>query len=198
MGSRIINTNDYISREEMLELIEALTLDEMRQLGKIASYYGTWVNGWTAGDILNEALLRAIRYDNGPDKRRRCKKGNNILRFFASAMRSIVSSEGKKGVNSETHIPASTDGVEGTIDISDSRPIQDKQLINQNYISQIIALFGDDENAQIIVEGLGEGMRGKELKELTDLDETAYQSKRTLISRRLKKAFPQGFKGIML
>ena len=87
MGSRIINTNDYISREEMLELIEALTLDEMRQLGKIASYYGTWVNGWTAGDILNEALLRAIRYDNGPDKRRRCKKGNNILRFFASAMR---------------------------------------------------------------------------------------------------------------
>ena len=37
-----------------------------------------------------------------------------------------------------------------------------------------------------------EGIEGEELRELTDLDKTAYQSKRRLIRRRIDKKFPKG------
>ena len=41
--------------------------------------------------------------------------------------------------------------------------------------------------AQVIVEGIMEGQRGEDLRALTDLDPTAYQSKRRLIRRRIAK-----------
>jgi hypothetical protein len=37
-----------------------------------------------------------------------------------------------------------------------------------------------------------EEMEGEELQELTELDATAYQSKRRLIRRRIDKTFPEG------
>ena len=52
---------------------------------------------------------------------------------------------------------------------------------------RIVALFGDDPVAQVIVEGIMEGTRGEDLRALTDLDPTAYQSKRRLILRRIAK-----------
>ena len=48
-------------------------------------------------------------------------------------------------------------------------------------------LFEDDIVAQTIVEGILENMRGEELRALAGLDETAYESKRRLIRRRLEK-----------
>ena len=57
----------------------------------------------------------------------------------------------------------------------------------------LVSLFEDDEIAQVILEGMMEGIDGEELRELTDLDETAYQSKRRLIRRRIVKRFPNGW-----
>ena len=57
----------------------------------------------------------------------------------------------------------------------------------------LVSLFEDDEIAQIILEGMMEEIDGEELRELTDLDETAYQSKRRLIRRRIAKRFPKGW-----
>ena len=57
----------------------------------------------------------------------------------------------------------------------------------------LLSLFEDDEIAQLILEGMMEGIEGEELRELTDLDNTAYQSKRRLIRRRIDKKFPKGW-----
>ena len=56
---------------------------------------------------------------------------------------------------------------------------------------EIIGLFADDLAAQVIVEGMMEGTRGEDLRALTDLDPTAYQSKRRLIRRRIEKRFKE-------
>ena len=56
----------------------------------------------------------------------------------------------------------------------------------------MLALFEDDPTAQVILEGMMEGMEGEELRELTELNATAYQSKRRLIRRRIEKTFPEG------
>ena len=57
----------------------------------------------------------------------------------------------------------------------------------------LLSLFEDDEIAQVILEGMMEGIDGEELWKLTDLDMTAYQSKRRLIRRRIDKRFPRGW-----
>jgi DNA-directed RNA polymerase specialized sigma24 family protein len=54
-------------------------------------------------------------------------------------------------------------------------------------VAKIIALFDDDPTAQIIVRGMMEGARGAELQELSGLDRTDYESKRTKIRRRIEK-----------
>ena len=57
----------------------------------------------------------------------------------------------------------------------------------------LLSLFEDDEIAQVILEGMMEGIEGEELQELTDLDNTAYQSKRRLIRRRINRKYPEGW-----
>jgi len=54
----------------MLDLIGSLSPDDMRRLAHIANRYA-WVNGWPAGDMLNEAFKRALRMDADSKKRRR-------------------------------------------------------------------------------------------------------------------------------
>ncbi len=55
----------------------------------------------------------------------------------------------------------------------------------------LLDLFEDDPTVQIILEGIMEGMEGEELRELTELDVTAYQSKCKLIRRRIDRKFPR-------
>jgi hypothetical protein len=54
-------------------------------------------------------------------------------------------------------------------------------------VVKIIALFDDDPAAQIIVRGMMDGARGQELQDLSGLDKTDYESKRTKIRRRIEK-----------
>jgi len=54
-------------------------------------------------------------------------------------------------------------------------------------VAKIIALFDDDPAAQAIMRGMMEGARGAELQELSGLDKTDYESKRTKIRRRIEK-----------
>jgi RNA polymerase sigma-70 factor (ECF subfamily) len=56
---------------------------------------------------------------------------------------------------------------------------------------EVIGLFADDLAAQVIVEGIMEGTRGEDLRALTDLDPTGYESKRRLIRRRIEKRFKE-------
>lgn len=58
----------------------------------------------------------------------------------------------------------------------------------------ILAIFEGDTAAQVIVEGIMEGMEGEELRQLTELDKTAYNSKRRLIRRHIDRKFPRGGK----
>jgi hypothetical protein len=54
-------------------------------------------------------------------------------------------------------------------------------------VAKLVALFDDDPAAQIIVRGMMEGARGQELQDLSGLDKTDYESKRTKIRRRIEK-----------
>jgi DNA-directed RNA polymerase specialized sigma24 family protein len=65
---------------------------------------------------------------------------------------------------------------------------EERRAIASLDVAKILALFDDDPAAQIIVRGMMEGARGQELQDLSGLDKTDYESKRTKIRRRVEKA----------
>ena len=58
----------------------------------------------------------------------------------------------------------------------------------------MVALFNEDLQARDLVEGMMEDFTAEELRKLTELDETAYASKRRLIRRTIDKHYPEGWK----
>jgi len=64
---------------------------------------------------------------------------------------------------------------------------EERRVIAGLDVAKVFALFENDPVAQMIVRGMMEGARGQELQELSGLEKTAYESKRTKIRRYLEK-----------
>ena len=64
---------------------------------------------------------------------------------------------------------------------------EERRAIASLDVAKVLTLFDDDPAAQIIVRGMMDGARGAELQELSGLDKTEYESKRTKIRRRIEK-----------
>jgi DNA-directed RNA polymerase specialized sigma24 family protein len=64
---------------------------------------------------------------------------------------------------------------------------EERRAIASLDVVKVLALFDDDPAAQIIVRGMMEGARGQELQQLSGLEKTDYESKRTKIRRRIEK-----------
>jgi RNA polymerase sigma-70 factor (ECF subfamily) len=124
----------------------------------------------------------------------------DVVKFLAESMRSIAHGEKEKRDSRPPLVPIASHGdiSEGETESPTPDPTPEESLESDEVAAAmrtaIISLFDDDEVAQIIVEGIFEEMEGEELRTLTDLDTTAYQSKRKLIRRRIDKHFPDGWK----
>lgn len=158
-------------------------------------------------DLLQEAFHRAL------DGRRKCPVRVDLVRFLAEAMRSIADGElersgARRRSNDEDEarkrevaprlVPiANHGGDEPAVDPPDPGLDPEQRAVSGQEAAAmracLVSLFEDDEIAQVILEGMMEGIDGEELRELTDLDKTAYQSKRRLIRRRIVKRFPKGW-----
>lgn len=125
----------------------------------------------------------------------------SLLSFLVNIMKSVVSNERRKLRRSEedgsaVRAPLSIHAPAGglAIDAEDPHPNIEERLLAgagaAEFKREILDLFADDEVAQILVEGIAEGMQGNELQQLTDLDQTAFNSKRRLIRRRIEKKLP--------
>ena len=156
----------------------------------LAAAYRARQHGIEADDLLQECLERAL------DGSRACPAHVPILTFLTGIMRSI-GSDWHKARSRRREVHLVTDDGELVVDPADDRPnaeqaaeaLQREQCIRQ----AILALFEDDLDAQTIVEGDMEGIEGEELRNLTGMDNTAFNSKRRLIRRRIDKKFPQGW-----
>jgi len=144
-----------------------------------------------AEDLLHEACCRAL------DGRRRCPSNVNLFKFLGEAMRSIAS-DASKAVkrHPELRLVSDSDDDENAYDPPDEQLNTEEKIIIEQEVTRkkqaILNLFEDDPVAHIMVDGIMEGMEGEELRAFTELDKTAFASKRRLIKRRIEKAFPEG------
>lgn len=192
-------TGPVRSRGEIAAAIRAFTPAQWARLHRVAAHYAIG-RPMEADDLLQEAFRLAL------DGERECPVAVDAVRFLAEAMRSVANGELKKAKRRPTLVPRPPPGRPETPvpDPPDPSPNAEQQreameseaeedAHRERQRQQIIGLFADDIAAQVIVEGLLEGTRGEDLRACTDLDQTAYQSKRRLIRRRIEK-FLKGLK----
>lgn len=180
----------YLSTADIESALLALPEVGWIRLRKIADVLAR-IYPVEAEDLLHEACCRAL------DGRRHCPSNVDLFRFLGEAMKSIAS-DTLKAVkrHPELHLVSITDDEESTYDPPDEQPNAEETLVRAQEVSRIrqaiLNLFEDDPVAHIMVDGIMEGMDGEDLRAFTELDKTAFASKRRLIKRRIEKAFPEG------
>ena len=174
--------------EECKAALAALSQAEMIRLRRAADQLvGDGVMG--RDDLIQESYCRVLAGS------RPWPSDARLLPFLINVMKSVVSSERQKRRRSEkdgsaVRAPLSLHDAGGlVIDAEDPDPNIEERLVANagaaEFRREMLELFADDEVAQIFVEGIAEGMQGEELRQLTDLDQTAFNSKRRLIRRRI-------------
>jgi len=154
------------SLAEVLAAIKALTVQEKSRLMKIARVRARiTVDG--PEDLIQEALMRVL------DGSRKWPRGLPAVPFLAEVMRSIAWDWRRE--NDEEDVDLDQVGAE------------DHAAVVRVELQKIVALFNDDSVAQKIVLALIDGARGEELRTLSGLTQTEYESKRTKIRRRLER-----------
>jgi DNA-directed RNA polymerase specialized sigma24 family protein len=179
------------SREEIDETLRTLPDVGWVRLRKVATALCPG-RSLDAEDLLQEAFTRAL---NGS---RKCPVYVDVIAFLAEAMHSIASDDAKAWARHPERraIALITDGGLA-VDPPDCRPNAAEALESDGEVRRIkqaiVGLFADDPVAQVMVEGIMEGMEGEELRAVTELTKTAFASKRRLIRRRIETAFPDGW-----
>lgn len=180
------------SRDEVASAICSLTPAQWKRLEKVATKYA-FARSLAADDVLQEALTRAV-------DSRVCPAHVDIVRFVAEAIRSIAHGESEKAEHKRVLATVSKSGAGGDeyLDPADASLSPEDNFISEEEAarirSAILALFEDDPIARDIVEGTMAELTAEELREMTNLSLTDYNTKRRLIRRRIDSAFPDGWK----
>ncbi len=180
------------SRDEIESAIRAFTDADRVRLYRVAQRYA-FGRAIEPEDLLQEALVRALDSRN-------CPTHVDVVKFLAEAMRSIAHGEAEKAKTRPVviSIAGAGDYQSEALNHPDPSPSVEEKIIGEENIAvirrSVLALFDDDPQARDIMEGRIVGLNAEELRELTGLDKTAYDSKCKLIRRRLNKAYPEGWK----
>lgn len=182
------------TRDEIAAEIRSLTAVDLARLKMVARKYA-FGRPIEPDDLLQEAYARAL-------DSRACPSHVDVVKFLAEAMRSIAHGEAEKVEHKVTLVPmAQTGGPYDANSIKDEADDAETRMIAAQRAERciathaaVIALFDDDPSAQLVLEGMMEEMTTEEMRELTGLDKTGYDSKRKLIRRRIDKQYPEGWK----
>jgi hypothetical protein len=158
-----------LSPSEIVEEIQSLTVIERTKLTKVAAAYARRTP-YGYEDLLQEMKLRVLA------GARVWRRGVDRVGFLAGVMRSIAW-EWKE--RSPDWMPNGPD-----IEAEERRAIARLDLLKT--IAVYKSLFKDDPVAQKMIVAIIDGIKGEELRILSGLSKTEYDSKRTKIRRRLE------------
>lgn len=177
------------SRDEIVEAILAFTPADWVRLRLVAKKYA-YCHTMSDEDLIHEAVYRALKEKGG----RKCPTHVDVVKFFAETMRSIANGEYEK-IDQVDFVAIANHGDQITeqVDPRDSSLNPEEALMAKQdeaaILKAALAPFDDDQAARDIVEGTLAGMNGQELRELIGLDQTAYDSKRKLVRRRIDNTY---------
>lgn len=183
---------DYLSAAEIGAGFDALSPDDKLKLGAIETIRrrGT---GFGAGDLLHEAVCRALTGD------RHCPRDVPLMAFLVETMRSIASHARKKQRRSVplSAVPhAGGTAADSQADPPAAGPSPEDLLMEKEDAAAVQAIhdhFEDDPEAQLVLMGWAEELRGGPLREATGLDQAALDYAAKRIRKRVRALYPQGW-----
>ena len=142
-------------------------------------------------ELLNEAFLRML-------DTRSCPTDVDMAGFAIMTLRSIASTayrrEKKRAAEGITSIPIAAN--DGGLDPADDAASPEEEALARIFYSESLArvdaAIADDEELQLLVMGLCDGLFGKKLEQLLSTDTKGLAAARKRLAKRLVKAFPEG------
>lgn len=189
-----INPAEKLAPADMSAAIEALSDVELLKLRRIAARYA-FGRPFASGDLLQEAFCRAL------DGVRNCPRDVSIVKFLANVMRSISSSWVKEARTEPLHLAVEPDenpDLDPMLNSADAsrtpaEVVADRQEALK-ITNEVIGLFDADPQAQMVLEGDMGGLTAEEIRELLEIDKTAYATIKKRIRRRIDQHYPDGWK----
>jgi len=142
-------------------------------------------------ELRNEAFVRIL-------ETRTCSVGVDIMGFAIGTMKSIASTAYRKAkketANGTTSVPIAAN--DGGVDPADDAVSPEDEALSRIFLGECLArvdaTIADDEELQLLVMGLCDGLIGKKLEELLSTDIKGLAAARKRLAKRLQKAFPEG------
>jgi DNA-directed RNA polymerase specialized sigma24 family protein len=174
--------HDHLEPDEIVAALGALSADDKLKLLAIEAVHlrGT---GFARKALLHEATCRALLGE------RRCPRHVPIMAFLLQTMRSVASHDREQ--RGRTVQPLA-----GPSDWASEQLTPDEHLIEREaagVVQTIQSLFSDDPEAQLVLMGWGDGLRGKELRDATGLDQQALDYAAKRVRSRMRKVYPNGW-----
>ena len=179
-----------LSREEIEEAIGAFSNADWVRIRSAAQLYAVYPV--EPEELFQEAIYRAIAGT------RKCPKGVSVVRFVAEAIRSIAHDELQKVEYQRDEVSVHDETIENPEAITPQEPGQtaEGRMISNEQIrgteNRLLELFDGDDEAQLIVLGMLTGTEGADLREVTGLDQTGFNSKRRYVRRKINNAIENG------
>ena len=179
---------DHLSVDEVREMIRQLNPTDATKINKSARWFSLRCH-MPAEDLRQEAFKRLL---SGSRQARRCVE---FAREVTGAIKSIASAEIEAIRNGLREVRPPPDGVTAS-DLADPSPSPERLLMSSRDDGEMLAAIGllieDDEQLQLLLEGICDQMRGDQLEELLGVDTQGLASARRRLKRKLQSAFPKG------
>lgn len=193
LRSDVDQDRDVLDLEEMRQAIAGLTTVELVRLRKAGRIYTVGL-ACDADDLLGEAVAAAIAGN------RRCRRDMMIVPFLVGAMRSIASKTRVSGKRAGEVVSLDATGTDGLPLVPppvsrepDIETLKLRQEDRKLRIEALEELFGDDDDALLMIWADLEEKSKEEIKMQLDIDDKAYATIRRRIRRRIERRFPNGW-----
>lgn len=175
-----------LSRVEIEGALSEFTPADWRRAEYIAAAASAGLVGWTAGDLLQEAMTKLLDGD------RTCPQGVPPLVMLKTAMRGIASNIRKHDASSPIDGEVSTSHFDKS-ESDDERPVVEGKSASTPHtqaavleaLATIEKLVGDDEELALVTVAWSEGFRGDDAAEALGWDKKKYEAARKRLTRRM-------------
>jgi hypothetical protein len=186
------STETNLTAAEVADRIRSLSdADKIRLIR--ASNYLSFGGARAPADLRQEAIRRAIAGT------RKCRSDLSIIAFLKGAMRSIAWADRRTISRASKLAAVPNDGPTSNTasNGADPRVSAEEMILERDRLTEIregiLSLFDDDAAARLLADGMMNEIEGEELRNLLELTEVEFASKRRLVRRRIDKAFPKGW-----
>ncbi|WP_409028535.1 hypothetical protein OX462_12305 [Janthinobacterium sp. SUN098] len=199
------NDKERASPDELRQAIERLTAEELYKLAKAAGYYLFGSEYQKPSELLNEAILRAMNAAIG-GQGRAWKTSIDFFSFLMMCMKGIASdsanSVGQKRtlridalatetLSGEDFLGARGFNHRSTEDqVEENQEIGLRQAIAKSDSDAIDQFFKNDENVSFIIMGYKDEMPAEEIRAISGMSSTEYDTAKRRFRRGLDKIFP--------